>query len=73
MIFILKVLEIDGVYVSDTSCPEGGEDLRQAVAFNHLCPEGYCLWHKRELLEELVLLHGWDLTVRVVEESEEES
>lgn len=41
----------------------GGKDLKQIVAFNHLFPKGYCDELESELLFWLVGLHNWDIEI----------
>jgi hypothetical protein len=66
--FVLKVIddEANGVYRADTEHINGGEDMVQMCAFQHLFATGYCLWVYRSLVFEMAHLHGWDVEVRVL-------
>jgi hypothetical protein len=63
--FILKVEfdEEDQVYWPDTKHANGGTDVLQSAAFNHLFPAGFCSRMWEDLLYDLVSIHGWGLAV----------
>jgi hypothetical protein len=70
--FTLKVIddEILGLMRSDTEHMYGGTDMLQQHAFHHLFPSGACPWPFRELLYALAELHGWEVQVRTIKNTE---
>lgn len=52
-------------YVSDDRHPDGGVDLVQRAAFQHLFPEGYCPEECAKVLYALADCHNWQVAVDV--------
>ena len=61
--FTLKVYLKNSLYFSNDSHFNGGTDLTQRWAFNHLFPDGYLDWGWRELLWQAADSHGWKVEV----------
>ena len=63
--FTLKVISSEkaGTVLPDDKHANGGIDILQRQAFLHLAPLGYQPHWQRELLYNLVELHGWRLQI----------